>query len=89
MTIAEQIYTLVRTLPQDQASTILMFAEFVSAKHLNANQTTSPTFLNNSQSASFKAGLDRLHALTENLPSTDPVALIQEGREELSDRGGF
>jgi hypothetical protein len=89
MTIAEQIYTLVKTLPQDQAGTILTFAEFVCAKHLNANQITSPTSLNNSQSASFRASLDRLHALTEDLPSTDPVALIQEGRDGLSDRGGF
>jgi hypothetical protein len=39
MTIAEQIYALVKTLPQDQADEILNFAEFIRAKHLNANQT--------------------------------------------------
>lgn len=39
MTIAEQIYALVKSLPQDQASEILTFAEFIRAKHLNANQS--------------------------------------------------
>jgi hypothetical protein len=39
MTIAEQIYALVKTLPQDQADEILTFAEFIRAKHLNTNQT--------------------------------------------------
>jgi hypothetical protein len=38
MTIAEQIYTLVKSLPQDQASEILTFAEFIRAKHLNPHQ---------------------------------------------------
>ena len=38
MTIAEQIYAIVKALPQDQASEILTFAEFIHAKHLNANQ---------------------------------------------------
>jgi len=38
MTIAEQIYEIVKTLPKDQASEILTFAEFIRAKHLSANQ---------------------------------------------------
>jgi hypothetical protein len=38
MTIAEQIYQLVKSLPQEQANEILTFAEFIRAKHLNANQ---------------------------------------------------
>lgn len=38
MTIAEQIYTIVKTLPQDQASEILNFAEFISAKHNSVNK---------------------------------------------------
>lgn len=38
MTIAEQIYELVKSLPQDQASEILTFAEFIRAKHQDANQ---------------------------------------------------
>ena len=41
MTIAEQIYALVESLPPDQASEILNFAEFIHAKHLSANQPTS------------------------------------------------
>lgn len=40
MTIIEQIYAIVKTLPQDQASEILTFAEFIRAKHLNAHQST-------------------------------------------------
>ena len=41
MTIAEQIYAIVKTLPQDHASEILTFAEFIRAKHSNANQPIS------------------------------------------------
>ena len=41
MTIADQIYTLVKTLPQEQASEVLTFVEFIRAKHLNANQPSS------------------------------------------------
>lgn len=41
MTIAEQIYELVKTLSQDQASEILTFAEFIQAKHSNGNQPIS------------------------------------------------
>ena len=41
MTIAEQIYALAKSLPPDQASEILNFAEFIRAKHLNANQSTT------------------------------------------------
>jgi hypothetical protein len=39
MTIAEQIYSLVKALPQDQASEILTFAEYVRTKHLVPNQS--------------------------------------------------
>lgn len=39
MTIAEQIYAIAKSLPQDQADEILTFAEFIRAKHLNANQS--------------------------------------------------
>jgi hypothetical protein len=38
MTIAEQIYSLVKTLPQDQASEILTFAEYIRTKNLVENQ---------------------------------------------------
>ena len=40
MTVIEQIYAIVKTLPQNQASEILSFAEFVRAKYLNGNQST-------------------------------------------------
>lgn len=38
MTIAEQIYELVKTLPQDKAEEILNFAKFICSKNLNSNQ---------------------------------------------------
>jgi hypothetical protein len=38
MTIAEQIYSLVKTLPQDQASEILTFAEYICTKNLVVGQ---------------------------------------------------
>ena len=40
MTVIEQIYAIVKTLPQNQASEILSFAEFIRAKYLNGNQFT-------------------------------------------------
>ncbi len=40
MTIAEQIYTLVKTLPQDDASEILTFAEFIKSKRENGAKST-------------------------------------------------
>jgi hypothetical protein len=36
MTITERISTIIETLPQDQASEILTFVEFVRDKHLKA-----------------------------------------------------
>jgi hypothetical protein len=41
MTIAKQIYEIVKSLPEDQASKILTFVKFIRAKHLNANQTVT------------------------------------------------
>ncbi|WP_293124655.1 DUF2281 domain-containing protein [Microcoleus sp. bin38.metabat.b11b12b14.051] len=40
MTVIEQIYAIVKTLPQNQASEILAFAEFIRAKYLNAHKST-------------------------------------------------
>jgi len=40
MTVIEQIYAIVKSLPQNQAREILTFAEFIRAKYLNANQST-------------------------------------------------
>ena len=42
MTIAEQIYTLVKTLSQDEANEILTFAEYIRSKHENDLQPTDP-----------------------------------------------
>jgi hypothetical protein len=39
MTIAEQIYALVKSLPQDQASEVLTFATSIHAKHLKDSQS--------------------------------------------------
>lgn len=38
MNIAEQIYALVKSLPQEQAREVLSFAEFIRNKNLNDNQ---------------------------------------------------
>jgi hypothetical protein len=39
MTIAEQIYALVKSLPQDQASEVLTFATSIHDRHLKDNQS--------------------------------------------------
>jgi Protein of unknown function (DUF2281) len=41
MTIAEQIYTLVKSLPQDQASEVLTFVEALRVKHSDTKQSGS------------------------------------------------
>ncbi|MBD2413484.1 hypothetical protein FACHB389_30285 [Nostoc calcicola FACHB-389] len=38
MNIAEQIYALVKSLPQEQAREVLSFAEFIRNQNLNDNQ---------------------------------------------------
>ena len=87
MTIAEQIYTLVKDLPPEQASEVLTFAELIRTKLLNASSPVGTIHPKASQSTSFKAFLTRLHNLTQDLPVVDPVALIRVGREELDERG--
>jgi hypothetical protein len=86
MTIAEQIYLLVKTLPEEQADEVLTFAEFVCAKHQNTAQPTDHPASQGKSSVSFKDSLKRLYDLTQDFPSVDPVALVREGREVLSDR---
>jgi hypothetical protein len=39
MTIIEQLYAIVKSLPQEQASEILTFAELIRAQHLNAKES--------------------------------------------------
>lgn len=41
MTIIEQIYEIVKSLPQEQAREILTFAEFIRVQHLNANPSSA------------------------------------------------
>lgn len=43
MTIAEQIYTIVKNLPEAQASEVLAFAEFVRSRDSIANSSTDTT----------------------------------------------
>jgi len=87
MTIADQIYTLVKAFPPEQASEVLLFAEFVRTKFGDRSHPTQTIAPKIPQSVSFKASLMRLQELTEALPSVDPVALIQAGRDELDERG--
>jgi hypothetical protein len=87
MTIAEQIYAIVEILPHEQASEILTFAKSIRAKHLGSSQFIHEVDSETSQFISFKTSLRRLHDLTQDLPTVDPVALIRSGREELDERG--
>jgi hypothetical protein len=45
MTIAEQIYALVKSLPQEQASEVLTFAESIHAKQVDLTQHNEPVDL--------------------------------------------
>jgi len=45
MTIAERIYALVKSLPQEQAREILTFAESIHAKHVDPKQPNVPVDL--------------------------------------------
>ncbi|NJL37401.1 MAG: DUF2281 domain-containing protein [Leptolyngbyaceae cyanobacterium RM2_2_4] len=46
MSIAEQIYKLVKSLPPDEASEVLSFAESIRAKHLTTSEPTDTTVQN-------------------------------------------
>ena len=85
MTLAEQIYTIVKTLPPGQASQVLTFAEAIRSQHLEGQALPDP--IKNSGS-SLKNALGRLYSLTQDSPLGDPVSLIQSGPEELDQRGG-
>jgi hypothetical protein len=86
MTIAEQIYTLVKTLPQEQASEILTFVESIHTKLLNASSPSRSVDPQVSQATALRATLKELHNLTQDAPFVDPVGLIQAGRQELDER---
>jgi hypothetical protein len=69
MTIAEQIYTLVKTLPPEQAEEILNFAEFIRNKHLNTNQN-----INDSQNLSWEELVYSLAGTwKDNFPSLEEI----------------
>ncbi|AFZ58500.1 DUF2281 domain-containing protein [Anabaena cylindrica FACHB-243] len=75
MTIAEQIYAIVKTLPQDQADEILTFAELIRAKHLNANQTVN-------QSANQLSWVELVYSLAgtwkEDFPTLEEIRAESE-----------
>jgi hypothetical protein len=87
MMIAEQVYDLVKSLPAQQASMVLAFAEFVCSRYVNPESEIAELFPATEQkNLSFKVSLQRLNNLTQASPAVDPVALIQSGREELDER---
>ena len=45
MTIAERIYALVKSLPQEQAREVLTFAESIHAKHIDPTHPSAPVDL--------------------------------------------
>ena len=76
MTTAEQIYTLVKTLPQEQADEILTFVESICTKFLNANIPINSIDRQVAPSTALRTSLKSLNDLTQDLPSIDPVDLI-------------
>jgi hypothetical protein len=83
MTLAEQIYTIVKTLPPEQASQVLTFAEAIRSQHLEEQPLPDPIELSG---LLLKDALGQLHHLTHDLPLGDPVSLIRSGREALGQR---
>lgn len=63
MTIADQIYALVKALPPEQASEVLDFAEFIRAKHSRAEQTVSWTELVHSLAGAWKDDFSTLEEI--------------------------
>jgi hypothetical protein len=70
MTITERISTIIETLPQDQASEILTFVEFVRDKHLKANPL-------NKSAGEPKDWIDLVNALSgawaEDFPTLESI----------------
>ena len=76
MTLADQIYTIVKTLPPEQATQVLTFAEVIRDQHLEEQPLPDPIEPSGSL---LKDALGRLHSLTHDLPLGDPVSLIRLG----------
>ncbi|MCU0568779.1 MAG: DUF2281 domain-containing protein [Oculatellaceae cyanobacterium Prado106] len=85
MTIADQIYALVQTLPQEQAAEVLAFAELIRTQYQHSAQQTENFGLGSNRSKVLK----QLYNITQNAPDVDPVVLIQEGRDDLTERVRF
>lgn len=71
MTTAEEVYELVKTLPEDQANTVLAFAEFLRQKRQSPPSPTSQSL------ASYLGTLKGSPNLNE-----DPIAIQQRLRSE-------
>lgn len=79
MTIAEQIYTLVKSLPQEQASKVLTFAEFICFQHSLKNplNNTVDTSLPWTELVDSLAG-----AWADDFPSLESIR-AEEGQNML------
>jgi hypothetical protein len=77
MTIAEQIYVLVKSLPQEQASEVLTFAEFICFKHSSKNLliNTADTSLPWTELVDSLAG-----AWADDFPSLESIR-AEEGQD--------
>jgi len=84
MTIAEQIYTIVKNLPQDQASEILAFAEFIRSKHSISVEHGSE--ITNDQPISSLPWTELVHSLAgawaDDFPSLEEIR-AKEGQDVL------
>jgi len=79
MTIAEQIYALVKNLPQEQASEVLTFAEFISSRHSIKNPLTNTA----DTSLSWTELVDSLAgAWADDFPSLESIR-VEEGQDIL------
>ncbi|BAS54362.1 hypothetical protein NIES2135_03860 [Leptolyngbya boryana NIES-2135] len=78
MIIAEQIYALVKSLPQDQANEVLTFAEFIHAKHLKDNQSLST--VSSTDWSEFVYSLDG--AWVEDFPTLEAIR-AESGQDTL------
>lgn len=69
MTIAEQIYALVKSFPQEQAQEVLDFAEFLRSKNQPSNSPETPTI-----QANWKELVNSLNgAWADDFPSLEEI----------------
>lgn len=77
MTIAEQIYAIVKTLPQEQASEILAFAELIRSRHSTRVDDLAITSLSWADLVNSLAG-----AWAEDFPTLEEIR-AGEGQDTL------